>query len=206
MFISMIISGERTLMPTKKLSPARLRERQPDTVQSLPPLMTFGSEMPPVRRVPVALARRFLQICTTALALALDGEDLTPLQYAVLAYVLGEPDIGQSGLAERLGIDRNNTSVIVEQLESKGLLTRRVDPLDRRSRLLRLTTHGEKLQRRMQPLTSAGQEKLLSVLAPEEQKLLLDLLARVIEGNRELARPGAGRRKRTPRKLRTQTR
>jgi DNA-binding MarR family transcriptional regulator len=141
-----------------------------------------------------------LQICTTALAEALEGEDLTPLQYATLAYVAGEPDIDQSALAARLGIDRNNTSLTVEQLESKGLLTRHVNGLDRRARLLRLTRRGVALQARMQPRTSAGQDRVLAVLPPDEANHLLDLLARIIEGNRDLARPGSGRRKRAPRR------
>jgi hypothetical protein len=34
------------------------------------------------------------------------------------------------------------------------------------------------------------------VLAPDQREILLDLLARVIEGNRVLARPGSARRKR----------
>jgi DNA-binding MarR family transcriptional regulator len=144
----------------------------------------------------MALARRFFQICTTATAEALTGKELTPLQYAVLAYLIGEPDIDQSGLAARLGIDRNTTSVLVDELEAKGLLTRRVNGADRRARLLRLTPRGQKLHTRVYPLTFAGQQELLSVLAPDERDILLDLLVRVIEGNRVLARPGTGRRKR----------
>jgi DNA-binding MarR family transcriptional regulator len=160
------------------------------------PLVRFERAIPPVRRIPMALARRLFQICTTATAEALEGFDLTPLQYAVLAYVQAEPDLDQIGLAARLGIDRNNTSVLVEQLEAKGLLSRRVNGADRRARLLRLTPRGEKLRARIQPVTYAGQQRLLSVLEPAERELLLDLLVRVIEGNRPLARPGTGRRKR----------
>jgi DNA-binding MarR family transcriptional regulator len=144
----------------------------------------------------MALARRFFQICTTATAEALAGKDLTPLQYAVLAYLIGEPDIDQSGLAARLGIDRNTTSVLVDELEKKGLLARRVNGADRRARLLRLTPRGQKLHARVHPLTFAGQQELLSVLAPDERDILLDLLVRLIEGNRVLARPGTGRRMR----------
>jgi DNA-binding MarR family transcriptional regulator len=160
------------------------------------PLIRFERAVPSVRRIPMALARRFLQICTTATAEALDGFDVTPLQYAVLAYVQAEPDLDQSALAARLGIDRNNTSLLVEQLEAKGLLSRRVNGADRRARLLRLTPRGEKLRARIQPVTYAGQQRLLSVLEPAERELLLDLLVRLIEGNRSLARPGTGRRKR----------
>jgi DNA-binding MarR family transcriptional regulator len=162
----------------------------------LPPLVEFKRAVPPVRRVPLALARRFLQVCVTALAEALEGEDLTPLQYGVMAYVIGEPDIDQSGVAARLGIDRNNASLVVEQLEAKRLLTRRVNGADRRARLLRLTPRGERLHARVYPRTFAGQQRILAVLKRKERELLLDLLARVIEENRALARPGTGRRKR----------
>ena len=47
----------------------------------------------PIRRVPIALARRFVQICTAVVAETLDDDDLSPQQYAVIAYVGDEPDM-----------------------------------------------------------------------------------------------------------------
>jgi DNA-binding MarR family transcriptional regulator len=79
------------------------------------------------------------------------------------------------------------------------LLTRRVNGDDRRARLLHLTAAGKRLHDRVRPKTFAGWKRMLSVLKPAERELLLDLLVRLIEGNRLLARPGAGRRKRQPR-------
>src|SRR4051812_7500316 len=96
-----------------------------------PPLVEFRRSVPPVRRVLMALARRLFQICTGAIAEVLANEDLTPLEYAALAYIEGEPDIDQNGLAARLGIDRNSTSLLVEQLEAKRLIERRVNGADR---------------------------------------------------------------------------
>lgn len=154
---------------------------------------------PPVRRVPLALARRFFQICTSASAEAVTEADLTPLEFAVMAYVNsidGEPDLDQSALAARVGVDRNSTSLLVGSLESKGLLERRVNGADRRARLVRLTPRGEKLFAKLHPKAIERQEQVLDVLDPAERNLLLDLLVRVIEANRELARPGAGRRRR----------
>lgn len=154
----------------------------------------------PVRRIPNALARRFLQICTAAVAETVQDADLTPLEFAVMAYIdktSGEPDIDQSTLAARLGVDRNNTSLLVSSLESKALLERRVDGSDRRMRRVRLTRRGERLFAKLHPKALEGQQRILDVLEPGEGELLLDLLIRVIEGNRGLARPGAGRRKRT---------
>src|SRR5437870_2199551 len=154
----------------------------------------------PVRRVPLALARRFLQICTTAGAEAVSKAALTPQEFAVMAYVNstdGEPDLDQSALAARLGVDRNSTSLLVGSLESKGLLERRVNGADRRARLVRLTPRGEKLFTKLHPQAIEHQQQVLDVLDPAEREVLLDLLVRVIEANRDLARPGAGRRKRS---------
>jgi DNA-binding MarR family transcriptional regulator len=163
------------------------------------PLVTFGREVPAVRRVPVALARRFMQICTSAAAEVTSEAELTPQEFAVLAYVnrvVGEPDIDQSDLAARLGIDHAHTSLLMDRLERRGLLERRVNGEDRRARLVRLTSRGEKLHARLYPKAFELQNRILEVLEPAEREVLLDLLVRVIEGNLHLARPGTGRRKR----------
>lgn len=152
-----------------------------------------------IRRVPLALARRFFQICNTAGADAVAGDGLTPLEFAVLAYVNaidGEPNIDQSKLAGRLGVDRNTTSLLVRALETRGLLEQRVSESDRRARLVRLTAAGETLFERLHPKALSAQDAVVAVLEPAERELLLDLLAKVIEENRHLATPGAGRRKR----------
>jgi DNA-binding MarR family transcriptional regulator len=155
---------------------------------------------PPVRRIPLALARRFFQICTGASAEALAEADLIPLEFAVMAYVNstdGEPELDQTALAARLGVDRNTTSLLVASLESKGLLERRVSDADRRARLVRLTSRGEKLFNQLHPKAIEHQQQVLEVLEPAERDVLIELLVRVIEANRHLARPGAGRRKRS---------
>jgi len=155
---------------------------------------------PAIRRIPLALARRFFQICTSASAEAVTQADLTPLEFAVMAYVNsidGEPDLDQSALAARLGVDRNSTSLLVGSLESNGLVDRRVSDTDRRARLVRLTPRGERLFAKLHPKAVELQQHVLDVLDPAERVLLIDLLVRVIEANPDRARPGAGRRKRS---------
>ena len=63
--------------------------------------------------MPLALSRRFVQICTTAVAEVVAGHDLTPLEYAALGYLGLRPDLDQNGLASGLGIDRNSASLTV---------------------------------------------------------------------------------------------
>src|SRR6266540_2496973 len=170
----------------------------PETTPSsvLPPTVPSASGAPPLARVAGALARRFQQVCAAMIAEALCGEELVQLEYGSLVCLEIEPGIDQRRLAEAMGIDPSNVSLIVERLHSKGLIERHVKDGDRRARELYLTSKGRKLWRRIRPKTSAANERVLAPLAPRERELLLDLLIRVIEGNRTHARPGAGRRKR----------
>jgi len=164
----------------------------------------FDKNIPPVRRTPTPLARRFFQICVALSSEAVADAGLTALQYAALPYLskkAGDPGIDQNGLAARLGIDRNNTSLLIDRLEAKGLVERRVNVSDRRARLLYLTHKGEKMFERLRPATLAVNDRILAPLKPDERELLLDLLIRVIKGNWTHARPGAGRQKRGSRQL-----
>ena len=169
------------------------------TTEPRTPASPSTDERPPrVRRAPFPLARRFLQICTAAVAEPLAREDLMPLDMGVLAYLNrqnGEPNIDQNGLAAGLGIDRYSASLLVERLEKKGIVERRVNGADRRARLLRLTARGEKLHSRLRTPVGEKQMALLAPLSTKEQELFLDFLMRVVETNYALARPGAGRRK-----------
>jgi DNA-binding MarR family transcriptional regulator len=149
----------------------------------------------PVQPTPSALARRFHLICATVVAETLAEEGLTPLQYAVLAYLYVQPDVDQNGLAARLGIDRASTSQLVDHLETSGLVDRRINGNDRRGRLLRLTARGTKLRERLQPVGRAAEARILMPLSPDERETLIALLVRVVAANEAYARPGAGRRK-----------
>src|SRR4030088_1330095 len=84
----------------------------------------------PIRRVPIALARRFVPICLAVAAETLGGENLTPPPVAVPAHLNDEADVDQNSLAARIGVDRNSASVLVEQLEKRGLIDRRVNGAD----------------------------------------------------------------------------
>jgi DNA-binding MarR family transcriptional regulator len=138
----------------------------------------------PLKRVATPLARRFAQICVAALADMTAEAGLNPPQYGALSYLFDAPNI-----------DRTSVGQLVDQLEAKGLLERRVNGADRRAKLLRLTARGMKLRERLRPKAHLVQANLLATLIPAERETLLELLVRVIEANETYARPGAGRRK-----------
>ena len=152
-------------------------------------------EVLPSHRVPAHLARRFNQICLGVTAEILSREALTPLLFGVLVAVLEQPGRGQRQVAERMGVDVVNFGQMIDELEGRGLVERKIDPDDRRSRKLYVTEQGTALRRRLSPDLLAAQERLLAPLSPEERRALLDMLVRVIEANDSYARPGNGRRK-----------
>ena len=83
----------------------------PEATQLLPVLPWF--------RVPAHLARRFHQICTGVTAEILDGEDITPMQWSVLAAVLEEPGSAQAHIAKRLGIDAVTLGQTIDALTGR---------------------------------------------------------------------------------------
>ena len=149
----------------------------------------------PSHRVPAHLARRFNQICLGVTAEILDGEGLTPLLFGVLVAVLEEPGRGQKQVADSMGVDAVNFGQMIDELEGKGLVERKIDPNDRRARELYVTERGAAVRRRLSPGLLAAQERLLAPLSPDERTALLDMLVRVVEANDCYARPGNGRRK-----------
>ena len=167
-----------------------MAERENDGTEPLPVLASH--------RVPAHLARRFHQICLGVTAEILDGEDITPIQWGVMAAILEEPGSGQKHIAKRVGIDPVTLGQMIESLEKKGLVKRQIDPGDRRSRQLFLTRRGTELRHRLRPSLLEVQERVLAPLTKAERAALLDMLVRVVVANGSYARPGHGRRK--PRK------
>ena len=151
---------------------------------------------PPLPRRAAPLARRFQQVCASMVAEALAGEDLVQLEFGTLIALELEPGVDQRRLADAMGIDPSNACLIVDRLHSKGLVERQTNDADRRVRNLYLTPQGKALWRRLGVKARTANDRVLAPLQPAEREIFLDLLIRVIEGNRAHARPGAGRRKR----------
>lgn len=178
----------------RRSTTSRAAARRPGRTHTVQP----GPDAPPVRRFPVPLARRFYQICAAVMTEAVAEAGLSALQFAILPYVserTGDPGLDQNGIATRIGIDRNNVSLLLDQLEQKGLVMRRLNGADRRAHMVYLTPKGEKLFARIQPSVYAANARILEPLAPHDRELFLDMLVRLIKGNFGYARPGAARRK-----------
>jgi DNA-binding MarR family transcriptional regulator len=164
------------------------------TVQTALPPAAVNVD-PPWHGIPTAMARRFHQICVARISEVVGEFGLTPLQYGVMFHLSragDRPGIEQNVLADRVNVDRNTASLLVEQLAKMGIVVRRMNGADRRVRLLSLTPKGKKLFGRLRPAFTAANENILAPITPRERKLFMELLIRVIEEN--LLRPKGDRR------------
>lgn len=158
-------------------------------------VVTDAKEIPARHRKIGALSRRFFQVYLGLILEVLEPFELDPAFYSVLVELSDQPGVDQRRLGDALGIDRTTTGEIVDELERRGLIDRRVDPDDRRARVLRLSKKGDALRLKIRPHMKSAQERFVAPLAAGEQTLFLDLLYRVVAGNLDREVTGGFRRR-----------
>lgn len=118
-------------------------------------------------------------------------ESLAPLglnlrDYAVLivaerASATGSPRT-QLALARAARLDKSTMVVALDALEGAGLVERRPDARDRRARIVETTDAGRELLARAEGIVMDVEDGVLAVLDDEEQRVLRDLLRRLVLG------------------------
>jgi DNA-binding MarR family transcriptional regulator len=116
-----------------------------------------------------------------------DGQ-VTPVQFGLLSILISRPGIDQATLGAELGLDPANVAEILRRLEDRNLLTRVVDPQNRRRKLCLATPDGQKFVQRYQKDMQLSQQQLLSPLKPADRQVFMELLGRLVEGNNESGR------------------
>jgi DNA-binding MarR family transcriptional regulator len=112
---------------------------------------------------------------------ALAAEGLRVRQYSVLVLACDEADgMSQRELASVLGLDPSQVVAIVDELADSGLVERRPDPADRRTRLVVATPTGRRRRASAAARVSAAAVGPLGALTEEEHGTLRDLLGRVV--------------------------
>lgn len=102
-------------------------------------------------------------------------------EYVVL-YSLGLSDgISAQDVCASSGFPKNTLSRAIQKLLRRRLIRRAADPNDRRRYVLRLTAEGRRIfDETLMPMVEREQ-RMLSALSPDEQRVLSQLLARMVE-------------------------
>lgn len=148
--------------------------------------------------LPGHLLRRCHQI---AVAIFLDEcsvYDLTPLQFAVLIALAEQGSQDQVTLGGEIALDRTTITVVVRNLEERGLILRDKSGRDQRSKIVSITAAGQELLKQVLPAVQQAQERIMSPLTHDEGMQLLKLLEKLAEGNNALSRAPVRKRKIRP--------
>ena len=111
-------------------------------------------------------------------------EDVTPGLFGVLVIIEANPDLKQSDLARATHLDRSTVVTVIDNLERRGLVERRVALHDRRSNAIRLTDAGAILLRKLKRQVSQHEKRLLQNFSDAERKLFFTLLQKVFPEHR----------------------
>ena len=133
--------------------------------------------------IAVARACQVMQLTLTRL---LQPLDLKPPHLDILINIYRFPDISQQDLARKLLVGRSNLSMLLPQLETRGLVTRSDDPQDRRVLKLSLTADGRGLTETAMAIQAGLIDQTMRTASAEECNVVGEVMTRMI---RELTKP-----------------
>ena len=138
--------------------------------------------------MPGHLLRRCHQI---AVAIFLDvcaDFDLTPLQFAVLEALCSDGSQDQVTLGGATALDRTTITVLLRNLERRGLISRAKSRRDQRSKIVSPTAAGRALLEAALPAVEDAQRRIVAPLDAREADRLLRLLEKLADNNNALSR------------------
>ena len=108
-----------------------------------------------------------------------NGDGVTPGQFGVLVLIGSNPGASQSTIAKAIGVERSTMVAVIDRLQERGLVSREVSEVDRRSYALKLTADGAALTTRLGKRVRDHERRIASALSGEEKEMLIRLLRRI---------------------------
>jgi len=125
--------------------------------------------------------------------------DLSVNESRAISYLLARGPIGQTDLADALGLTTSTTTTLVDRLEQRGLVLRGPDPTDRRRSTVQIPEPGLRKIEAVRDWMPHAFDDLRPEQLPEVAELLITIAAslRDVTADIDASRtPSPGRRKR----------
>ncbi len=129
------------------------------------------------------LIRRAHQLSVAIFMEELAGQEVTPVQFAILNALIDTPGEDQVTLAGRVAFDAATSGSVIGRLEARGWLRREIDHRDKRRKLLWVTPEGEQAVQQMLAQVNQVQSRIVAPLDAAEQAQLLVLLSKLVAGH-----------------------
>lgn len=114
--------------------------------------------------------------------------NVTPVQFALLFAASKEAGLDQRTLAGRIGLDTSTIGAVVDRLEGRELIERKVSTDDKRVRLLSVTPAGKKLLQSVMPAMLRAQDRMLAPLPIADRAKFMSMVKRIVEENNAWSR------------------
>ena len=124
------------------------------------------------------------------------GLGISPPHVGMLRWIHANGGKNQRELASHLGVVPSRLVVLLDELETKGLIARERSLKDRRSQQLQLTRKGTRLLEKVERIATAHDADLGSSLTAPERETLIELCTKLAayRGLTPHGHPGYGRR------------
>ena len=124
------------------------------------------------------------------LGAAIADADVTVGMWFFLRALWEEDGLTQRELSRRIGMTEPTTVSAIDTMEKRGFVERRVDPEDRRRRMVCLTGRGRALKAELLPRAFEVNMAAIEALTTEEVETLRDLMSRIKANLKEQAGGG----------------
>lgn len=114
--------------------------------------------------------------------------DLTPEQWGVLTQFWNRGAVTQEEITQTACVDKSSMSRVLERMERRGLIARRLDPADRRRKILNLTDEADTLKEDSLKAVQATLAQALRGVEPDECAVCLKVLSLVKKNLRDAAK------------------
>ena len=141
---------------------------------------------------PGYLIRRLHQIHVGLFVEECGGDDVTPVQSAILTVLQSGEEMDQLTLSTSVGIDRTSGADVIRRLERRGLLARQSSKFDRRAKLVKITDAGKAFIKRVRPRMAKAQERLVAPLTDDEREEFYRLVNKLVDANNDASRAPMG--------------
>jgi DNA-binding MarR family transcriptional regulator len=98
--------------------------------------------------------------------------DISAIQFATLFLLAGEGELTIKRVAELLGRSLSATSRMLDQLVTRGLISRYEDERDRRTKRVSLSENGREFVRALEQKRAEAQIAVMAHLTPDEREIV----------------------------------
>lgn len=123
--------------------------------------------------------KRAFMVIRADLARTLEPFELRMMTFTALTLIADNPGLSQSQLAQAMAVERPNLVVIVDELETRGLISRDRVPTDRRTYALTITPEGQTLLAQATKAVHEHENAIMGGLSEPEERALIETLNRI---------------------------